>query len=185
MSFSIQEFKSKAATKGFLKTHSYEFIVTPVSLDEFALQGSSEIAIRTESFTLPGFSFMSVDNYRPYGMGKSYSIPYTYNPTELNCIHTVDSDGSILQTFHEWGKAIFNFGKNENINMQFAAGYLKDYAVNATLNIYDNNIDKLVKKIVFQELFPSSVDQVPLSWGDNDSTMKLSVNYRYTYYTME
>lgn len=176
MAFNIRNFKSRAANQGFLRSHSYDVnLALPAGLG-----GGEEINIRTESVAIPGAAFLTVDNYRPYSSGKIYNIPYSYNPQDIAMVHTIDSEANLLRTFWSWIDLIADI-KGAG---RFAANYHDEYATKEmTINVY--NHERKVKTITVYEVFPMSIDQMQMSWGSNDETAKLNVNYRYSHYEVK
>lgn len=175
MAFNVARFKSQVANQGFLRLHSYFVIVQP------PLGGQEEIRLRTESVALPGASFLTVDNYRPYSSGKIYNIPYSYNPQDIAMIHTVDSNGDTLKTFWDWIDLIADISGGG----QFAANYHNEYVADQMVIFVYNTQQEIVKTVTLYEVFPMSIDQMQMSWGSNDETAKLNVNYRYSHYEVK
>lgn len=172
MAFNVTRFKSQVANQGFLRSHSYFVIMNPPVGD------GNEIRLRTESVALPGAAFLTVDNYRPYSSGKIYNIPYSYNPQDIAMVHTVDTAGNILSTLWEWVNLITDISGDG----QFAANYHDEYVVDE-MNIFVYNLkQEIVKIVTLYEVFPMSIDQMQMSWGSNDETAKVNVNYRYSHY---
>lgn len=175
MAFNIANWKSNTeSNKGFMRSHSYEVIVSPPG------SISDEISIHTESVSLPGISFMSIDNHRPFGYGETYSIPYVYNPTEISCLHQIDGKGDIYKTLIDWSNLVVD----TKGDFQYAARYFNEYTTDMTINVYDLD-STLIRKITLYNVFPSSIDQLQMNWGSNDEIAKLSVTYRYTNFVVE
>ena len=170
MPFNVTDFKSQVASKGFARAHSYDCIVTP------AAGNGREISLRTESISAPGAAWMSVDNYKPYGNGRMYTLPYAFNPQEVSMVHTLDADYSVYQDFYEWANKVVDYKGDK----QYTAYYLEEYARPLIIQMYDHNTGALKKTITLNEAFPLSVDQMQMSWGSSDDTLKLAVSYKYT-----
>lgn len=167
MPFSIPAWKG--SIKDSLPASMYEVLVSPPGGD------GTEIRLRAETVNAPGIAFLSVDNYSPYGNGLIYNIPYKYNPQEVSMTHTVDEKANIYKTFREWGNKIVDLDGNA----KFGAKYLKDYAVDMDLNIYNRQYKK-AKTIKFIEAFPIVIEPMQLSWGQHDDVARFSVSYRFT-----
>lgn len=174
MPFNITEFKSSVVSTELMRSHSYEVYVTP------PVGGAQVIRLRTESVSTPGASFMSVDGYRPYGYGKTYTLPYASNLQEITMTHMVDAKSEIIQLFYDWTNLIVDYGSNR----QFHAYYHDTYAVPMQIVLYDL---KGVKRKTYNisQAFPISVDQGQLSWASNDEILKLNVTYKFSEYTVE
>ena len=89
--------------------------------------------------------------------------------------HTVDEKAEIYKTFREWANKIVDLDGDA----LYGAKYLKDYAVDMDLKIY-NQQNKLAKEIKFIEAFPINVEPMQLSWGQHDEIARFSVSYRFT-----
>lgn len=179
MSFNLATWKSETDT--FLRPSRFEIFVTPPNITG----AREEIRIRAESVSMPGVAFLSADNIRPYGFGKIYSVPYGYNPTEINVTHTVSEDAEIIDIYNQWTNRIVDYSSGTgNMAGSYSANYLKNYAVPMEIRIYKAD-GTPSKKVKLQQAFPSAVDQVQLSWGSNDDVVRLNVTYRYTNYTIE
>jgi len=172
MSLSIDAWKSQ--TKDSLPASMYELVVTPPG------GNGDQILIRTETASMPGIAFSSVDNFSPYGNGLIYNIPYKYNPQEVSMMHTVDEEAEIYQTYRNWANKIVDLDGAD----AFSAKFLFDYVVDMDLNVYKRHNKTKVKTIKFIEAFPIVVEPIQLGWGQHDEIAKFSVNYRFTRFTV-
>jgi hypothetical protein len=173
MPFNISDFKTNVVSPELMRSTSYEVLISPPV-------GSGEpLKLRSESVSLPGAGFMSVDNYKPYGLGKMYTIPYAGNLQEINMTFMVDSKSQVIQTFYDWANLIVDFGQRRS----FAAYYYDTYARPIDISLYDlkGNLSKTYK---ISQAFPISVDQAQMSWASTDEIMKLSVSFKYSEYTI-
>jgi hypothetical protein len=167
MGFDVDSWKSQI--KDSLPASQYELIVNPPG------GGGGEILVRTETASMPGVGFLSVDNFSPYGNGLIYNIPYRYNPQEVSMMHTVDENANLYAAYREWANQIVDLDGAD----KFGAKFLKDYAVDMTLIVY-NRTGATAKTIKFIEAFPIVVEPVQLGWGQHDEIAKISANYRFT-----
>jgi len=167
MPFSIDSWKGQ--TKDNMPASMYELYCTP------PVGGGEEIRIRTESASMPGVAFMSVDNFSPYGNGLMYNIPYKYNPQEVTMMHTIDEKANIYQTYRDWANEVVDLDGAD----LYSAKFLKDYVVDMTLSVYNRKLEP-VKDIKYIEAFPIVVEPVQLGWGQHDEIAKFSVQYRFT-----
>lgn len=167
MPFSIDSWKG--STKDSMPASMYELFCTP------PVGGGEEIRLRTESASMPGVAFMSVDNFSPYGNGLMYNIPYKYNPQEVTMLHTIDEKAAIYQTYRDWANQVVDLDGTD----LYSAKFLKDYVVDMVLSVYNRKLEP-VKDIKYIEAFPIVVEPVQLGWGQHDEIAKFSVNYRFT-----
>ena len=176
MPISISGIKSVAMGKGYVRSSHYEVLLIPPRPTGSVVQ---TFLFRCENVTLPGAAWMSVDNHKPYASGKSYTIPYAYNPQEISLTTTVDGQGDFLQAMYEWTDAIVDIKGQE----KFSAKYLKDYiAPYFAIRVYAEDQKTLIKTYDIKEAFPLTIDQIQMSWGDFDSTLKINVSFKFTNY---
>lgn len=174
MPFDIERWKSKVTGAGLHRPYMYEMFIQPPN-------GQTELLFdRIEAISLPGAAYMSVDNHRPYGSGKVYNIPYVYNPQEITASYLVDANSDVIQTMFDWSSKITDLKGDD----KFAAYYLFDYVGTMIIWLFDED-GKRVKTYNVKEAYPLSVDQVQLSWATTDEITRLTVQYRYTNYTVE
>jgi hypothetical protein len=174
MSFSIEAFKKNGTAKGSIKPSSYECAIFggtfTGNMHEF----------RIEALSLPGAAFASIDNYKPYGTGLVYTIPYSYNPQEITLTFTLDEEGEIIQNINDWINKIVDI-KGDNL---FYPAYYEEYAI-GTIEIYvfkpDGTLSKTYK---LNDCFPIAVDQMQMSWATTDDLARLNVTFRYLNYTI-
>lgn len=170
MTFVVSNFKSRV--RDWMRPYTYNVIVNPPS------GGGREIELRTEEVALPGSSFASIDNHKPYGNGLMLTIPHTTTIQEIACVHTVDGDGEILQRFYDWANSIVN----KDGDQKFSANYLDTYTRPMTINIFDLD-GRRVKRYNLNDAYPLSYDQIQMTWSGTE-TVKLAVNYRFRNYTV-
>lgn len=173
MAIKLNEWKTRA--KDTIATHSFLVFMNPPGNPN----AGEELQVRTEAINLPGMAFLSVDNFSPYGNGKTYSIPYRYQPQEVSMTHLVDGKADLYKTFRDWSNKIVDLDGNNS----YGAKYMKPggggYSIDMSTLIYDHK-GKLVKSVKFIEAFPVVVEPVQMNWGQSDEVMKLNVQYRFT-----
>ena len=193
MGLKISDFKSKIkGGEGYHKPWAYEvYITNPGNAYRPSDRKADEpydLRFRTEQVSLPGASYMTVDNHRPYGTGKIYNIPYIFNPQEITMTHVLDGDAEMLKALFRWMDNIADLTGVVNTsgskNVPGGAYYFDDYK--CQMEIYMKNPDSLetVQTIKLKDVFPISLDQTQLGWGLNDETTKINVTYRYVNWTM-
>lgn len=175
MAFNVEQWKRRTVgPKDFHRAYSYECSVKPPTAGGDATE---LIFLRTKSVMLPGSAYMSVDNHRPYGSGKAYTIPYVYNPQEITCTHLVDAGSELIQIMYDWTNKVTDLtGDN-----RFSAYYFNEYANNPMIIWMYSPAGERIKTYQLFNVFPLSIDQTQLSWESNEVT-ELSVQYHYTHY---
>lgn len=172
MPLDINQFKSTIGDN--LPSSHYEVSISP------PVGGSEIIRLRTESITMPGIAFFSVDNYSPYSNGLTYNIPYRYNPQEIIMTHTVDEDGDIINLFRAWAEKIVEL----NEGSKFGAKYFDEYVCDCTIKIF-NRQNQNTNNIKILKMFPLVVEPITLGWGQTDEIAKLNVTYRFVSFQPE
>ena len=170
-SFSVSRFKNQV--QDFLRPNTYIVRVQP----PFGGADARELGLRTSAINLPGVSFAEIDNYKIYGSGLQISIPYLLTIQEISCTHTIDKEGTILETYYNWLNNIVDI-KNDN---KYSAYYYKDYVVPLDIEVYNVNGD-LAKTYSLRNAYPKSVDPVSLSWS---ATELIELNVTYQFETFE
>ena len=176
MAFSVDDIKGSLKSDGFMSAAHYEMVVDP------PVGGGSLLRIRAESVSLPGVSFASVDQYKPFATGRTFQIPHTFTPQEISVTHLVDRKGSVIKTLMDWANKVVDFqGSGDS---PYTANYFNTYVKDATILMYDNNGNQQ-KKITLIQMFPSTIDQVQMSWNSSDEMAKLNVSYKFVDYRID
>lgn len=176
MPFSISEFKSLIGEN--LPSSFYEVFMSP------PVGGGEQIVFRTESVSLPGVAFMSVDNFSPYGNGKLYNIPYRYNPQEVEMVHFLDDKADLYKIFRDWANKIIDLNGDSKYGAKYMTPEGGGYCIDATVVCYNRQKQK-AKEIIFYELYPININPVQMGWGSADDIAKLSVSYRFTHFDIK
>ena len=179
MAFSVNDIKGSLKSDGFMSAAHYEMVVQPKGP---AASASSLLRIRAESVSLPGVSFASVDQYKPFATGRTFQIPHTFTPQEISVTHLVDRKGSIIKSLMDWASFIVDFQGNSG--SPYTANYFNEYVSDATILMYSNDGSQQ-KKITLIQMFPSSIDQVQMSWNSADEIAKLNVSYKFVDYRID
>ena len=175
MAFSVQEMKTSLQTDGLLQAPHYEVSVNPPT------GGGELLKIRADSVSLPGVSFASVDAYKPYSTGRSYTIPHTFTPQEMSVSHLIDTNSNVLASLIKWASLVVDFtGSGSG---PFTAGYFKEYVVDGNIFLYDLQ-GGIKKTYTIYSMFPSSIDQVQMSWAGSDEIARVNVSYQFLDYTI-
>lgn len=178
MAFNVNEFKSEVVgASKFLRPSYFDVLIIPPIGGP---SGPRELLLRTESVALPGGSFMSIDNYRPYASGKNYTIPYATNVQEVSMTHTIDDKADVYQTLYKWMDYIVDFDGDR----KYTAEYYDNYVTDIWITAYDMN-GAIAKTIVLYQAYPISMDQPQMSWGTTDEITRLNVQYKFSDYNVE
>ncbi len=109
----------------------------------------------------------------PY-MGRTLKLAgdRTFDPWSVVVIN--DEDFKIKNAMEAWSNAINNM--RGNIRLGNAANL--SYKANATVTQYSKTGDVL-RVYTFEGLFPRSVSEISLGWGDTDSIEEFGVTFEY------
>jgi len=196
--FNIDSFKAEMNQSGIVPTHSYLVTFSPFNngpafnLSNFITDNGSVLAMRCESAILPGIRLLKDETIRRYGYGPIERVPYSAQFNDITLNWVLDTRGKIMEFFNMWMKTIVNYDSAGGRDMvststmgglnysPYELGYKDSYS-NPKMNIfiYDNALDQVVIYEIF-DVFPSAINDVPVSWGEQDSALKLSIEFSYT-----
>jgi hypothetical protein len=166
MAFSIKDMKGSLQSSSYLMASHYEMIVQPKGGGD-----SNLLRMRADSVSLPGVSFASVDQYKPFATGRTYNIPHSFTPQEISVSHLIDTNSDVLKSLIDWAAFIVDF-KGET-GSPFTANYFKEYVSDAPR-----------KTITLIDTYPSTIDQVQMSWASSDEIARVNVSYQFVDYTI-
>ena len=140
----------------------------------------------------PGINFLTTDA-RKYAFGPMQKRPYVTSFNDLSVTFYDDGYGDNWRFFDDWNRLINNstLSKDENIidesdrnNAQaesmypYELSYRDDYITDVMLKVYDNE-GTVIKTIKFREMYPLNIADSPLSWADNNSLLRFTVNLTF------
>ena len=189
--FNINSFRNEIAGRGVLPTHSFILFINGnfISPESNAYNYQNRmIAMRCESVSIPGVNLLLQDVTR-FGYGPITRMPHAaqYNTLTMNFI--VDENGGIHKFFNDWTNRIVNHKSKGGSEMTVAndrgmfpyqVGYKKDYAIPQMSLIVADRKQANVIECLFFDAFPIIVNDVNLSWGEQDTPMRLSVSMSFT-----
>jgi len=192
MSLSISDFKGRVKRDLYHRPWAYEVRITNPGKAYRSSDRTDgqpyDLRLRTENVSLPGASFMSVDNHKPFGTGQIYNIPYIFNPQEISMTHVLDKDGEMLKALFRWMDNIADISGVVNTSggtgKPGGAYYFNDYVCQMEILMKDPYSLETVQTIKLIDTYPISLDQTQMSWNSNDETTKITVSYRYVNWTM-
>jgi len=171
MAFSVEEIKGSIKSAGMMHASHYELQVTPKGGGDGSL-----LKIRADSVSLPGVSFASVDQYKPYGTARTYQIAHTFTPQEIAVSHLIDQKADVLKALMDWANVVVDFqGKTGS---PFTAGYFDDYKSDGIIFLYGND-GVLAKQLTLIDMYPASIDQVQMAWASSDEIARVNVSYKF------
>jgi hypothetical protein len=194
--FNLNNFKSDISKNGVLQTN--KFIVafnSPPCMQNvyfgtnqgtnYASSTERLMQVRAESVKVPGVALLQSDINR-YGVGPSQKMPFNARFTENAITFISDRNSQIYTYFYTWMNKIFDFSGSayeSNIGASYATEYKDNYVTDLHVYVYDNAGNQ-IQDIVMYRAFPESINDVNLSWNDNNSLFKVTVSISYRDWAM-
>jgi hypothetical protein len=209
MAFNIAEFKSYIEDTGVLQTNKYD---VNISFDNSALSGltinaadgstvgasesAKDIRYRCINVSMPGLTMRTTDINR-FGIGVSEKMPFSANYTDISLTFLMDRYGEAYNFWYTWFNYIFGINGEEdnkniygqstvagnNVRSFYTAEYKDNYSATITINIYDAEGNKNISAQLLKA-YPVSVNDVALSWTDNNNLIKLTVSLTFREWTL-
>lgn len=186
--FNIEGFKSTVNRRGGFMRNNRFLMTFPTPLRMIGRENAQfvnqDIEFWGESVTLPGYQLMTHD-IRRWTIGPAEKRPFAPNFTPLQCTFLVDNKGDIIRFFQDWMQCIIPHDTEMGMNstssfngMPYELKYKMDYITE--LNIYTfTETGKPIQNVICKEAFPSSIVDIPLSWGDTNNLVRLQVTFDY------
>ena len=145
---------------------------------------SRNVGILCNEATIPT-STLATAEVKDNFMGVPQQFAHTRFYTDFSYSFYIDEDYTLLRIFEGWMDYISS-GANADVNQDHRAFYRRfrypdSYKCNT---MYINKFEKNYKRTLryrFVNVFPKSIDAVPVSYGSAD-ILKVSVNFNYDRY---
>lgn len=201
MPFNINDFKANIEDYGYLKTNHFEVYIQPPPImfgntlntggDFLQLNELSDLqTFRIDQIRAPGISMVSADVSR-YGAGPTQKQPFNAQFNEISFSVLCDNQATVWQYWYNWIRSIYEFNGSENSGFgdfsrfpSYLSEYKSNYSTVMQIVMYDTE-GNTVQRINLYEAFPTSIRDVPLSWGDEGDMVKINVAISFTDYTIE
>jgi hypothetical protein len=185
---------------GVVSTHSYLVTFskpnlgsgTASPLAKFIDQSSSILSMRCDSAILPGVRLLKDETIRRCGYGPIERVPYSVQFNDITLNWVLDTRGKVMEFFNMWMNMIVNHDSAGTRDMltpkrtgdldfsPYEIGYKDDYVIpKMNIFVYDQTLDQVVIYEIF-DVFPSAINDIPVSWGEQDTPIRLSVEFSYT-----
>jgi hypothetical protein len=115
-------------------------------------------------------------------------MPINARFTDVPVTFIADSYGELYKYFYSWMTKVFDFNGSDGQNFSSAPSYLVEYKENYVTDIYVvvyNNSGMPTHTFVMYDAYPNAINEVPLSWGDQNSLMKITVNFTFKEWAIE
>ncbi len=185
MAFSISKFSTHLNQYGTVKNNRHEVIISPP--EDFCIKTSEPfrlITLRAEKAELPSINLVTQKVNR-YGIGLSQMFPTNVQFQETISLTFLETANSLIHKFfHDWVNHIFNY--SGYVNGIYLAEYKNRYASIMEIKVYlDEGPNYISNKIILTDVFPTQISEVPLSWGDNNTHMRITVKFAFTTIIMD
>jgi hypothetical protein len=193
MAFNINEFKAKMDQYGGpARTNLFVVSIFTNSIDrptnQFMPDGDLRFFCQTATF--PGIN-LTVTDYKPFTYGLKQSIPTGIEAEPVNCVFMLDSDHKVLSFFHEWMQRIVNYdvsaGNLSSVDNQFPyeINYKKEYTASMEIRFFSSDNPDNFYICTLNDVFPTQIGSLSLSWAENDQVATLPVNFSYSSMRMQ
>jgi hypothetical protein len=204
--FDIERFKAYIEEDGILQTNKFDvtiFLQGPLAnyrINDQAgnsdsnRQTSRDLTYRCIAASLPGMVIRTSDVNR-YGLGIFEKMPFSANYTDIDLTFICDRYGLAYSFWYTWFNYIFGmngatsqsniFGQTNNDSISklrgsyYTAEYKDNYAATVNITVYDTEGLEGIRTTLLKA-YPISINDIPLSWGDNNNLVKLSVKMTFT-----
>jgi len=166
----INDFKSKLKGGG---ARANQFRVVMPFPGFAAIGGETEnMSFLCQASSLPG---MTIEQVAVPFRGRSLYVAgdrtfETWTTTILN-----DTDFKIRNAYERWLNGINNMSDNEGLVNP------ADYQVDAFIDQLDRN-GKIIKSYTFRGMFPTTIDDITMSYSDNSTVETFVATHRYQYF---
>jgi hypothetical protein len=150
-------------------TSNYELIFPVLPITQ-KVQDSDILSLNIHGTVVPAIALGTTEHNWQGSHYPAAISEITYEPWYVN--FTVDSNWYNWYMLYKWITFI------DDGNTHYGRP-IKDYFVDATMNIYDNSNNRIMSlKII--NIYPSSLNEVTLSQRDGQENLDCGVNFNYT-----
>lgn len=192
--FNVSEYKSYLTKTGTLPTNRFyvEIPVPRVLFNSEVVVNNTrrsmpafgkDMSFRAESIRAPGVS-LNISNVNRYGIGPIQKFPYNANFTDTSITFLADKESLVWIFFYNWLNNIFSYSHDDSPSadyLRYRSNYMVDYAVDTKIHVYDYD-GKLSTSVELIDSYPISMNDINLSWGDNNQLMKVTVTFAFRHW---
>jgi len=172
MAFNVDQFR-RAMTLDGARPNLFQVTLSFPSL--VAYGDTRELSFMANSTTLPS-SIVGVARQSYFGREVKFPGNRVFQDWSINVIN--DETFNIRNAFEQWLNIINNNSGNVRDS---GAVYSGGYSVDAQVTQFSKDGQPL-KQYNFVGLFPTQVDPINLSWGNNDTIEEFGVTFSYQYW---
>lgn len=175
--FNIRDFSSHINRTGTVQTNKfYVEIASPNIFAPSEIQRT--IKYRASSVRIPGVNLDVLNSYR-YGVGPNEKFPTNVNFQDVSISFIDTGNIDLWKYFYSWMNGIFDYtGSSGGSQPSYKTEYKDYYATDLFIYVMDNS-GKLVNVVGLKEAYPIGLDNVGLSWSDNNKLYEFNVNFTF------
>ena len=193
-SFDIGRFKAEVSNAdSILPTHSFLVVFAPMpwAIKRYpqAANLDSILTMRCDNVILPSINLLQEQNIRRYGFGPVENVAYGVNVGDFTLQFIVDKKAHVVGFFEAWLNRIVNrysYG-GADMNTEDSTGrtpyeiaYKDTYACSSVnVFMYDRSQNNVLEYNIY-DVFPTGIQNMNMSWSEENTLMKLSVTFSFT-----
>jgi len=195
MSFSISKFKTTFDKYGGpARPNLFEVIISKPQEPNSNIDPTREFSFFCNSVNFPGIGVETGQFTAVSQLTTTFPLRMQGQPISANFM--LDSNHQILSFFHNWMQRVMNYstkggpyasiddqGEGNPVGMlPYELGYKDDYGCRMIIRHYSTESfgkeDKYYE-VTMENVFPTTIQDVALDWGNNDQLMILPVSFAY------
>jgi len=167
-------------------SHFYVDIPAPRAM--MGAEGSNHSTVKNipflaESTSIPGV-LLDTTQIKRYGFGPNEKKPYGATFVDVNISFFGDGNYNVHRFFYAWLNKIVVFAKSPTESNAFEVNYKEEYQTNITITALDET-GNTVTIVTLVNAYPIFLGDIPLSWAETDSFVKIPVGFTYQYWKRE
>ncbi len=187
MAFDISEFTGKVNERfGYARTNKFLVqIPSPVVPFYGGKEVARDLRFYCSDAVVPGYQLMT-NNVRRHTYGPNEVRPFAPNFQQVQLTFNVDNAFDTFNYFNDWMSAIMphdgmdmgNTSAYSDVNKPYELAYKNFYAVDMAIYIADES-GIVTKQVFLREAFPSNINQIQMSWADQNQIAQFTVFIEY------
>lgn len=176
----VNQLKANIET-GLGSTNRFAVYMTPPPM--LVGQNMGFLMFRTVNAELPGIN-MNRMNVKPHGYGNPRSMPtnYTLFP-DISITYMASADLREYKFFSAWMDGIVKRpgtkSEGNSVDKTHTVNYLTEYGCSMSIVMYSETGEP-VYECYFKDLYPVNMQNVTLSWDNNNQIFQFVVTYAYS-----
>jgi len=177
MTFNIANFSAHINDLGTVQTNKFRVeIGRPRALPRANIDQTYQY--RASSVRIPGVNF-DMQNTARYGVGPLQKFPTNVNFTDIDITFLDTGVNALWKYFTIWMNVIFDYtGQSGGSQASYSVEYKINYVADVNIYVYENS-GNLVNKITLKDAFPVSLNDVSLSWSENNRLYEFTTRFTF------